>query len=443
MKICSFCGAENEDSVVCCGNNEDLFTEPHTIFYEADEKIGTKRWNSFSEEWNDYKWIEENSDAHEFSNGKGEIRLKKNVSAIWDNAFENCNKLKSVIIPNTITQIGICAFGDCTNLTSVVMPNSITSIGEYAFANCENLKSIFIPQSVTLINESAFLSCYSLTSIIVDKNNPIYDSRENCNAIIETKTNVLHTGCTNTAIPNSVTEIGNYAFFSRFELKSIVIPNSVTKISDYAFAHCNELTSIVIPDSVIEIGDNAFYCAFYSSNGQTSIVVPDSVTKIGSMAFGGIQNIVYNGSAPTEYSGVLTVNGFFDGDFIYSDESKTKIIACNNQITDVNVPDSVVEIGKYAFHRCNLTSINIPNSVQIIGVGAFEQCEKLRDITLPRLLRKIEEYTFDYCTSLVSIDVPDSVIEIADNAFLNCSNLAKDTIKKIRKINKKALYYLD
>ena len=172
-----------------------------------------------------------------------------------------------VIIPETIaysgttysvTSIGIYAFYKCRGLTSVTIPNSVTSIGYGAFSYCSGLTSVTIPNSVSYIGEAAFSSCSGLTSVTVDKNNGTYDSRDNCNAIIETSTNKLIVGCNNTIIPNSVTAIGEYAFSSCSGLTSVTIPNSVTSIGEYAFDYCSRLTSVTIPNSVTSIGYRAF-----------------------------------------------------------------------------------------------------------------------------------------------------------------------------------------
>jgi hypothetical protein len=132
-------------------------------------------------------------------------------------------------------------FQGCSGLTSVTIGNSVTTIDEYAFSDCCSLTSVTIPSSVTTIGRGAFMYCSGLTSINVEAGNTKYDSRNNCNGIIETESNTLITGCNNTTIPNSVTNIGNSAFCGCGSLTSVIIPNSVTNIGSSAFYNCSGL----------------------------------------------------------------------------------------------------------------------------------------------------------------------------------------------------------
>ena len=166
------------------------------------------------------------------------MRIPRGVKSLPSDAFYCCHKLESVILPESITEIGDYAFVGCDSLKSIVFPNSLKSIGNGTFQACHNLVSLIIPESVINISKTAFLYCSGLNSIIVKNGNPMYDSRENCNALIETNTNMLLQGCNSSFIPLGVTTINSYAFRTCSGLTSITIPNSVTSIDQGAFNGC-------------------------------------------------------------------------------------------------------------------------------------------------------------------------------------------------------------
>ena len=207
--------------------------------------------------------------------------IPESVTSIGNAAFSGCSGLTSITIPESVTRIGESAFADCSGLTSITIPNSVTYISYSAFSGCRGLTSITIPNSVTYIGDNPFANCPGLTSIVVDFGNTKYDSRDNCNAIIETASNTLIAGCMNTIIPESVTSIGFRAFFDCSGLTSVTIPNSVTSIDHYAFERCKGLSSIIIPNSVTSIGSGAFT----ECKGLTSVTIGSGVTSIGREAF--------------------------------------------------------------------------------------------------------------------------------------------------------------
>ncbi len=203
------------------------------------------------------------------------------VTSIGQKAFYECKGLTSVVIGNKVKVIDRWAFGHCKDLTSVTIPNSVKQIVGGSFLNCSALTSLTIPNSVTSIGVNAFLMCSGLESIIVEEGNTVYDSRENCNAIIETAENRLIKGCKNTVIPNTVATIGSHAFYVCYGLKSITIPNSVTTIEYNAFEDCSGLMSLTIGNSVTTIE----YAAFSGCSGLTLVTIPNSVTVIYDNAF--------------------------------------------------------------------------------------------------------------------------------------------------------------
>ena len=201
------------------------------------------------------------------------------VLSIADDAFRECANLTGITIPNTVTSIGKMAFYNCASLTGITFPNSMKYIGVAAFEGCDRLSSISIPSSVTTIELSAFSWCEALERIVVEAGNPVYDSRDNCNAIIETKTNKMIAGCVNTKIPSSVTAL-EYTFLGCTRLTGIDIPNSVKTIGSHAFS-CTSLTEVQIPSSVKKIDEFAFRSCYY----LTTVDIPNSVTSIGEKAF--------------------------------------------------------------------------------------------------------------------------------------------------------------
>ena len=235
----------------------------------------------------------------------------------------------------------------------------VTSIADYSFYNCSGLTSVSIPTSVTSIKRSPFYSCSGLTSIVVALGNPAYDSRNNCNAIIETATNTLILGCMNTTIPTSVNTIGEHAYFGCTGLTNLFIPLSVTSIGENAFTNCTGLTSINIPESVTDIG----VYAFASCTGLTRVRISEGVTNIADHAF-----------------------------------------SYCSRLTSINIPTGVTSISAGVFWACSgLTNFSIPTSITRIERIAFAYCTGLESISIPESVTSIGEEAFAYCSRLTSI----------------------------------------
>ena len=259
------------------------------------------------------------------------------VTSIGDWVFDGCTSLTSIVIPDSVTSIGNFTFRGCNSLMSIVIPDSVTSIGVHTFYGCTSLTSIVIPDNVTIIRDGAFADCTGLTSITVNENNTAYKSIDGNLYTKDGKTLVQY------AIGKKST--------------SFTIPDSVTSIGDYAFYFCNSLTSVVIGDSVTSIGD----WAFYYCTGLTSIEIPDSVTSIGGCAF-----LCCTGLIQKE-NGVSYVDKW--------------VIDCDTTVSAIALRSNTVGIGDDAFYNCTgLTSIVIPNSATSIGNGAFLGCTCLKDV---------------------------------------------------------------
>ncbi len=306
-----------------------------------------------------------------------------------------------------VTAIGESAFLFCDEVTSVTIPNSITSIGKDAFYACAGLTELTIPKSVTSIADRAFYACINLTSLTVASGNSHYDSRNNCNAIIETASNTLIAGCQKTVIPSTVTAIGDNAFNRCTGLTSIAIPSSVTSIGAYAFEDCDGLTNMAIPNSVTEIG----IMAFYNCTGLTSLTISNAITHLA-------DNVFSNCSGLTEITipnSVITIG-------------KEAFGGCDG-LTSVTIPNSVTTIGKRAFWSCeNLASVNFGNSVTTIDEEAFRGCLALTSMTIPATVTAISNLLFVGCSNLVSVTIPNTVTSIGAFAFMDCISLTDVTI---------------
>lgn len=261
------------------------FTIPHSVRYIGKWAFENTGWyNSQPDET--YLYLDNWFIGRKGKLYKKSLNIKEGTRGITESAMSGFDFITSITIPNSVLYINAGAFQDCSKPTAINIPNSVISIGNCAFSGCSNLTSVTIPNCVTSIGKNAFAGCSNLTSVIVKDENSTYDSRNGCNAIIETLTNTLIAGCKNTTIPNSVVSIGEGGFSGCSGLTSIAIPNSVTNIGDYAFINCKGLTSVIIGNSVsIHIGDYAFYNCDNIKDFYCYIETPPSPGFPGKYAF--------------------------------------------------------------------------------------------------------------------------------------------------------------
>ncbi len=333
--------------------------------------------------------------------------------------------------------------GQCTD-ENIIIPEGVTEISQLAFQNNVNIKSIFIPSTLTVMDGQPFLGCINLEQITVHKDNPKFDSRDNCNAIIETSTNNLVLGCNNTVIPNETTIINPFSFAGR-NLTTISIPNSITKIKAYAFFNCANLLSIIIPENVNEIE----YYVFNGCSKLNKIVVEegnmtyDSRNNCNAIIETTTNKLLYGCKTTIIPSGVTHLESVaFDGcDSLISITIPKSVIKVESSTFSgcLNLSEIIVEEGNIVYdsrNNCNAiieTTTNklivgckttvIPSDVIIIGPSAFYGQKGLTEITIPVGVTKIDYNAFGACENLSIVIIESSTLTIDTWTFYDCANL--------------------
>lgn len=348
-------------------------------------------------------------------------------------AFDGCTGLKQLILPESLTTIGMEAFRDCPietlcinsdiesyyppgdktawlnedsireNLKTLKLGRGITTILYPAFKDCKNLTSITLSENLTEIRDGAFSGCTSLTSV----------DFSNCKKLTRISGFPKCTGLKSIIWPENLTEIGHGAFRGCTGLTSISLPENLTHIRYSAFQGCTGLTSITLPENLIEISTGAFSGCI----GLTSITLPEKLTKIGDEAFkdctGLNGTIVFPANIETIY-----------GDINYSDSGAFRN-CINLQGLDFSACKNLTFMPEYAFYGCKaLSEVKLPENIDVIGINTFEDCIALQNITLPANLTSIKANAFKGCTNLTSVVFKNTQNwKVYDN--YNCTELHK------------------
>lgn len=368
------------------------------------------------------------------------VYVPSTVKDIGDSAFFGCNNLDRVSIQGGNLKIGNRAFAGCRSLKRVVFNGAAAELGDYAFWDCSKI-AIYYTQNVTAIGEcafigsglsgeldlrgvkniksgafngceitsitfgknlseigpSAFFNCDDLNEIKLSDENDEYVYVDGC--LIRRSDNTLVLGLASAVIPETVVSIGDYAFAYRKNLSEIAIPSSVTAIGSYAFANCENLKTIEVSQSVKSIQSCVFKScvSLTKATWRTLVSVPDS-------AFEGCSALT-----DVKLSNVTKIG-------------KRAFSGCIG-LKEIILPQSLTEIGEYAFNKTALASITLPQSIDKVGNGWFSDCKYLETVNFDGKIKEIGNSAFIGCISLKNIEIPSSVVSIGNSAFNSCTSL--------------------
>lgn len=343
----------------------------------------------------------------------------KNIRWIKSETFKNCKNVTTVTFDQSgsldVESIGDYAFEGCSSLKTIIIPKYVSEMGSKVFQDCTNLESIRISASVSKIGSRMFAGCPNLKSIVVEEGNEKYDSRENCNAIVETATNTLVCGTENSTIPSTITAIGSSAF-AETGLKNCVIPEGVTSIQNVAFENCQNLESVTLPLSLKRLGSRVF-----ANSGLTSVVIPEGITWLSDGTFTGCKNLE-TVTLPTTLE-TIEYNAF-----------------SNSGLTSIFIPKGVTSISSTSFNYCGkLSTISVSdenttydsrnNCNAIIQTATNQILRGTSNTIIPNTATSIGDNAFNDINSLTSIVIPESVTSIGQYAFRFCNSLAEVVCK--------------
>ena len=366
------------------------------------------------------------------------------LTTIGERAFYYCGALTELVIPDSVTSIGASAFEQCTSLESVILPAALTEIPQQLFARCTSLKSIVIQQGVVKIGTQAFIGT-ALAAIQIPSSVRIIEEKAfrelhklsmvtfNRDSKMETIGAAAFEGCVvmqTINMPAGITSIGANAFKGNGNLKVFDIPVGLTEIPEGMLDGCKNVASIKIPATVTSIGARAF-----ANNASiTAIEIPAAVTTIGISAFEGCANaekiIFADGSAVKELGADVTGN-----DNIFKGAKKARTVKLpagltfigghvfeGCAMTELTIPNGVVEIGTYAFADCdNIATVSVSGNVTYLGDYAFFDCDNLRTANLALGVEYLGTLVFGFCEKLTNAYIPATVIRIGSNPFAGCT----------------------
>ena len=404
------------------------------------------------ESWTDQFGVRYSSDGKRLLKAPEDIEkycVKDGTNIICDEAFFN-TRLFSIIVTEGCELLGSSCFGYCRHLTSITLPSSLREIGSRAFSNCDIINSVYIPENVEKIGHQVFASCNNLHSIVVDGENLFFDSRNNCNAIIDSRNNTLCIACSYSVIPDGITRIAEHAFNYCEEVSSIIIPGTVSKIGFQAFFGCKKIREVFIQEGVEEID----HYAFLDVHSLKSISLPKSLKAIGEGAFWncnidnifipeGVEHIWGNPfkNNNSKFIAVDKNNKYYD-----SRENCNAIIQSQNNVLVTGscstvIPSSVVMVGESAFEGCkNLNCIIIPEGVKRIAHNAFAHCEGDSYYYNPDEHSLFDEFEIEHHEGLTSIYIPNSLESACGFVFGSSSPKLKIIIPKGSKMKFEKLF---
>lgn len=379
---------------------------------------------------------DENLPQYQLENG---VLTVSGTGRIDNNLYKNNTDITELVIKNGITSVGDYSFYECTSLTRVILPDTLTEIGSHAFAKCTALTEIDLNEGLSTIEDRGFEDCTALKRVFIPisvedglvsytynpSSNKAWGIFNNCRELTTVEfaegTTRIHSGLfggsglKEITFPESVTEIGMYAFANCESLEEINFSDSMKRIEERAFSNCTSVKKLDFPENINYIGAHSFD----SDGALTEVSIPLNWQNV---------DIYY------EYnSGDHNAWGIFNGcsslKTVNFAEGTTYIhggMFAGSGLTEIDLPDTVATVGDYAFSNCrSLNSFITGSSLQSIGENTLANCTSLKDLEFLDQLTSIGEGAFYGCTGFTELDLPETLSEIGTEAFGNCTSLKK------------------